>query len=226
MYPYIKRFFDLLFAILIILVLILLLFPLLVAILIILKCTAEGEIFYRQKRIGRNSEAFYMWKFATMLKNSPNMGAGTLTVQNDPRVTKIGRFLRRSKLNEIPQLINILQGDMSFIGPRPLDDKGYFSYPEAIRDQIFRTQPGITGIGSVVFRNEEALFAKTHLPPRTFYDLHIAPYKGALEIWYQQNQSFITDFTLLWLTICVILFPNSNLVFKVFPTLPERPSFL
>lgn len=222
MYLYIKRFFDF-FAALVILILLL---PLLLPILLILRFTAEGEIFYFQKRIGFHNTSFYIWKFATMLKNSPNLGSGTITLRNDPRVTPIGGFLRKSKINELPQIINVLIGNMSLVGPRPLDEKGFLSYPESIRDKVYLAKPGITGIGSVVFRDEERLISASNLPPREFYTSAIAPYKGSLEIWYQQHQSFSTDFLILWLTVWVIIFPESDLMYKLFPSLPKKPEAL
>ncbi|MBC7777729.1 MAG: sugar transferase [Phycisphaerae bacterium] len=222
LYPFVKRAFDLLaaFAVLI------LLLPLWLPILMILRITGEGEVFYLQKRIGLKSQPFSIWKFATMLKNSPNMGTGTITLRNDPRVTPFGHFLRKSKINELPQIINVLMGDMSFIGPRPLDEKGYLSYPADIRKQIYWVKPGISGIGSIVFRDEEQLISASRLPPREFYTQYIAPYKAALELWYQAHQSFFTDFVLLWLTVWVVLFPKSQIIHQVFPTLPEKPSTL
>ena len=94
--------------------------PLLVPIMVILKLTGEYEVFFLQKRIGYKNKEFNIWKFATMMKNSPIMGSGEITLRDDPRVTPVGRVLRRTKLNELPQLINVLKGDMSIVGPRPL----------------------------------------------------------------------------------------------------------
>src|SRR5687767_1229498 len=115
MYFFIKRLCDIVLSA----VLLLFLSPLFLILGLMLKCSGEGEIFYRQNRVGYKNANFKIWKFATMLKNSPNIGTGSLTVRNDPRVTKIGRFLRKTKINELPQLINVLIGDMSFVGPRP-----------------------------------------------------------------------------------------------------------
>ena len=185
--------------------------------------TGEGYVFYFQKRIGFKNQYFDIWKFATMLKNSPNMGTGSLTLRNDPRVTPVGKYLRKSKINELPQLINVLLGSMSVVGPRPLVDKTFFAYPEDIRDLVYIEKPGITGIGSIVFRDEERLISASDMEPHTFYEQHIAPYKGALEIWYQKNISFYTDLMIILLTIWVILFPESDLHFKIFKDLPKRP---
>lgn len=217
-YQYVKRFFDVLISVIVILVL----SPLLIPIIIGLKLTGEGYIFYYQKRRGYLNRYFNIIKFATMLKNSPNIGTGLITLRNDPRVTPMGGFLRKTKINELPQVFNVLLGDMSIVGPRPLVDKTFNSYPESIRFEIYNCKPGITGIGSVVFRDEEELMTNTKIPPAEFYDTQIAPYKGELEIWYQRRQSFFVDLTIIFLTIWVVIFPKSQLMYKVFKDLPKR----
>ena len=110
-----QRIFDIIFAT----IALFLLSPLLIPIIIILRFTGEGEIFFIQKRIGMNKNNIKLFKFATMLKDSPNLGSGTVTLHNDPRILPFGSWLRKTKINELPQLINILIGDMSIIGPRP-----------------------------------------------------------------------------------------------------------
>ena len=218
MYLFIKRFFDILFS----LIALIILSPLLLPVMLLLKITGEGEVFYLQKRMGYRNREFFIWKFATMLKNSPNMGSGDVTTRNDPRVTPMGRFLRMSKINELPQLINILKGDMSFVGPRPLMRAGFERYSPALQAKVYQAKPGLTGIGSVVFRDEELIITQSNLPPQECYARIILPYKGALEIWYQENQSFYTDFMILFLTAWYIVFPKSELVKKVFKKLPQR----
>lgn len=222
MYSYFKRICDILLSG----VLLLLLSPLLIPVILLLKFTAEGEVFYFQKRIGEGNDYFFIWKFATMLKDSARMGTGTITLRNDPRVTPIGKYLRKSKINELPQIVNVFKGDMSFVGPRPLDDKAFNAYSEHVREKVYLSKPGITGIGSIVFRDEERIISSAELPPREFYAKHIAPYKGALELWYLDNKSFGTDLKILFLTFWVVLFSESDLVYKVFRTLPEKPSVL
>src|SRR3984893_17240368 len=177
-YSVVKRLFDLLVSIIVTLILT----PILIPVIIGLKLTGEGYIFYYQKRIGFRNKYFSIIKFATMLKNSPNMGTGLITLRNDPRLTPMGGFLRKTKINELPQIINVLKGDMSLVGPRPLVDKTYNAYPETIRYKVYDSIPGITGIGSVVFRDEEALISAATIPPHEFYEAVIAPYKGSLEI--------------------------------------------
>ena len=218
MYPYIKRFFDIIFSIIALVILL----PFFIPVIIILLLTGEHQVFYQQERVGFHNEIFGIWKFATMLKNSPNIGSKDLTMRNDPRVTSIGKFLRKSKLNELPQMINILTGDMSFIGPRPLMKSGFDRYSDDLRTKIYNVKPGLTGIGSIVFRDEELIMTNSSLPPDECYRTIILPHKGALELWYQQHQNFITDFMLLFLTGWYILFPHSKLVFKIFPSLPAR----
>ncbi len=219
---YFKRFLD--FAIAAVAIFVLL--PLLAIIAIILACTGEGKVFYFQKRIGYQKRYFQMWKFATMLQDSPNQAGGYLTVRDDPRVTKVGYWLRKTKLNELPQLVNVLLGDMSLVGPRPLVDETFSAYNTEEQTVVSSLKPGITGIGSIVFRDEEALLTHADMPPRAFYFQHIAPYKAALEAWYARHISFRTDCLLLFLTIWTIFFSTSNWHFKIFKSLPPLPKSL
>jgi lipopolysaccharide/colanic/teichoic acid biosynthesis glycosyltransferase len=218
MYPAVKRFFDIILS----LVVLIILSPLLLPIVILLKLTGEGYVFYYQKRIGYKNEYFDIIKFATMLKNSPNMGTGSITLRNDPRVLPMGRFLRITKINELPQILNVLRGDMSLVGPRPLVDRTFNAYPEPVRCRVYESRPGITGIGSVVFRDEEEMISKSGLPPHEFYEKYVAPYKGELEIWYNKHKSFWVDIAIIFLTAWVVVFPKSRLVYRVFKDLPER----
>jgi len=151
--------------------------PLFIPIILILKFSGEGEVFYFQERIGKKNSPFNIWKFATMLKNSPNMGTGDVTVKNDPRVLPIGKFLRKTKINELPQIINVLIGEMSIVGARPLVDVSFNQYTDSVKNVIYNTPPGITGIGSLIFRDEESIIDKSEMPPREFYEKFIIPYK-------------------------------------------------
>ena len=158
-----------------------------------------------------------------MLKNSMNMGTGSITIKNDFRVTKVGKFLRITKINELPQLFNILKGEISLVGPRPLVEKDFFAYPETVRNSIYNVKPGLTGIGSIVFRDEESIISNAKDEnPHEFYKRVIAPYKGALEMWYHEHKTFTLDLQLIFLTAWVILFPNSKLHHKLFRNLPVR----
>ena len=194
--------------------------PIMIPICIILLLTGEHEVFYFQRRIGRGGKPFNVWKFATMLKDSPNVGTGTITTRNDPRVLPVGRFLRKTKINELPQLINILIGDMSIIGPRPLVEKNYLAYSEDVRIYIEKLRPGLSGIGSVIFRDEEFYLSQTEDPIK-YYNDKISPIKGELEKWYFHNKSLYVDFMIIFLTCWVILFKKSNLIYRVFKGLPE-----
>jgi len=219
MYRFVKRLLDILlsgFAILV-------LSPLLVPVMIILKCTGEHDIFYGQERIGYRCQRFKILKFATMLRNSPNMAGGLHTTHGDPRVLPFGRFLRQTKINELPQLFNIFLGDMSIVGPRPLVDKTFEPYPDEVKARIYSVKPGLTGIGSVVFRDEETILSKSAMHPDECYAKVIAPYKGALEMWYLEHVGFLTDWKLIFLTAWVILFPRSRLMESMFKDLPPRP---
>lgn len=222
MYRAAKRLCDILIA----LIALLILSPILVVIMIALLLTGEHEVFYRQTRIGAGYKTFGIWKFATMLKDSPNIGTGSLTVRGDPRVTVVGRFLRATKINELPQLINVLTGEMSLVGPRPQMKVDFDLYPPDVRDAIYSVPPGVTGIGSIVFRDEELLLSRPGVEPREFYVDKIAPYKGALELWYVSHHSLALDARLVLLTAWVVLRPESTIVFRSFPDLPQRPDWL
>jgi lipopolysaccharide/colanic/teichoic acid biosynthesis glycosyltransferase len=219
MYPLIKRFFDFLSSFCALLVL----SPILLPIVIALKLTGEGEIFYFQRRIGLKNKDFDIWKFATMLKNSPNLGTGSITLRNDPRVTSVGKFLRMTKINELPQIINVLIGNMSVVGPRPLVTKTFSAYTPEVQGKVYDSKPGITGIGSIIFRDEESLISENGADdPHAYYGRVIAPYKGALEMWYQDHKGFVLDLTLIFLTFWVIIFKTSDLPYRLFKDLPKR----
>ena len=201
---------------------ILLFLPILIVIILILKLTGEGEIFYLQERVGFKTKSFMIYKFATMVKNSPNMGSGDVTLRNDPRVTKAGKFLRESKLNELPQLFNIFMGDISVIGPRPLMRAGFNRYSLNFQNSVYNVKPGLTGIGSIVFRDEERILTESELTPHECYKEIILPYKGELEMWYQNNYSLFIDFQLIFMTAWAIIFPKTRLYKKWFKDLPKR----
>lgn len=221
MYKTIKRILDILFA----LIALIILSPLLIPIVIGLRFTGEGNIWYFQERIGYKNSKFKIFKFATMLENSENMAGGIITLKNDSRITPMGGFLRKSKINELPQLINILIGDMSFTGPRPVMEKSFNTYPEDIKKILYDVKPGLTGIGSIIFRDEEDLITKVRDDGGDtwkYYENVIYPFKGEVEKWYQNKYGFLTDFKIVCITAWVIIFPKSNLVYKVFKKLPKR----
>jgi lipopolysaccharide/colanic/teichoic acid biosynthesis glycosyltransferase len=219
MYNFLKRILDVFLSTIGLIIL----SPLFLIIIIVLRLSAEGEVFYFQERLGIYNSRFKLWKFATMLKNSMNMGTGSITIKNDPRVTKIGAFLRKTKINELPQIVNILKGDISIVGPRPLVDKTFKAYDDEIQSKIYNVKPGLTGIGSIVFRDEESIISmRSNNDPHEFYKSVIAPYKGDLEIWYQKNKSLLLDLKLIFLTAWVVFFPKSKLYYKWFRNLPKR----
>ena len=159
-----------------------------------------------------------------MLKNSPSIGTGTITLKNDKRVLPVGKILRKTKLNELPQLINILKGDMSIIGPRPLTKETFNAYKKETQKIIKNIRPGLSGAGSIVFRNEEIFLEKSE-DSVFFYNNTIAPYKGDLEVWYANNNNLVNYFTLIFLTFYTVLFGNNKLFWYFFPHAP-RPSGL
>jgi lipopolysaccharide/colanic/teichoic acid biosynthesis glycosyltransferase len=215
------RFFDILFSS----IALLFLSPLLVPIVITLRLTGEGEVFFLQVRIGKGGEIFNLFKFATMLKNSPNMGTGTVTMRGDPRVLPVGAFLRKTKINELPQLLNIFFGDMSVIGPRPLTSSQFDFYLGSIQETIKRVRPGLSGVGSIVFRGEEEIMHGAAASV-DFYGEVIAPYKGSLEEWFVSNKSLHIYFVVIFITIWAVLNPKSSLIWRIFPELPVPPEVL
>jgi lipopolysaccharide/colanic/teichoic acid biosynthesis glycosyltransferase len=221
MYNIFKRFFDILTSG----IAILFLSPLLVPVIIGLRLTGEGYVWYKQERLGYKNKPFLIWKFATMLKNSANMPGGYITVKKDPRLTPMGDFLRKSKINELPQLFNIFFGHMSVVGPRPVMRVSFEAYPNEVQKVIYNVKPGLTGIGSIIFRDEEELITDVKNNGGDLWDFYkgkIYPFKGQLEIWYQNNKSFMLDLKLIFLTAWVILAPTSKLYEKWFKDLPKR----
>ena len=221
MYKFSKRIFDIVSSSIVCIILA----PFLLPIVILLRLTSEGEVFYLQERIGLNKKPFMIYKFATMLKNSSKMTGGFITIQNDPRVTFMGGFLRKSKINELPQLLNIIIGDMSVVGPRPVMKASFEAYPSKIQEVIYNVKPGLTGIGSIIFRDEEELISNVKNNGGdilNFYKKTIYPFKGEVEIWYQNNKSFFLDIKLIFITAWVIFSPNSKIYEKLFKDLPKR----
>jgi len=219
MYNFSKRLLDIIVSLLALIILT----PVLLPVVIVLRFSAEGYVFYLQNRIGKNKKIFKIIKFATMLKDSPNLASGSITLSGDWRVTKPGKLLRKTKINELPQIINILKGDISLVGPRPLVAKTFSAYNDEVQSKIYNLKPGLTGIGSIIFRDEESIIsAVTDEDPHGFYKRTIAPYKGELEMWYQKNCSFYLDFQLIFMTAWTILVPKTRLYEKWFKNLPKR----
>ena len=153
------------------------------------------------------------------------MPGGIMTTKKDPRITPMGGFLRKSKINELPQLFNIFFGHMSVVGPRPVMKVSFEAYPDHIQKVIYNMKPGLTGIGSIIFRDEEELITVVKNNGGDiweFYKGKIYPYKGELEIWYQNNKSFSLDIKLIFITAWTVLSPSSRIVFRWFTDLPKR----
>ena len=216
-----KRFLDVVLSFLALVVLA----PLLLPVIIILRFTGEGEVFYIQERAGRGGNPFGLYKFATMLKNSPNIGAGEITVRGDPRVLPIGKFLRKTKLNELPQLWNIFVGDMSVVGPRPMVLNTYAHYPESARQKLNTIRPGLTGIGSIIFRDEERYLADRD-EPMEFYREHIIPYKSDLELWFVENNTLWLYIKIIFITAWVVIWPQSKIIESLLADIPMKPKSL
>ena len=215
------RFFDLLFSTIAIIVL----FPFMIPVMIGLKLTGEHDIFYLQPRIGKGRKPFNLIKFATMLRNSPNMKGGLFTSENDPRMLPMGKFLRKTKINELPQLINVFMGQMSIIGYRPTVKEHFEGYPEECKVKLEKALPGLSGIGSIIFRNEEHILHQVE-DKHSFHQNIIAPYKANLECWYIENKSISLYFKLIFITVQVILNLDIKKVYTQLKNLPPIPKEL
>ena len=216
------RFFDILFSFIAMVILL----PFMIPIMIGLKLTGEHYIFYLQPRIGKGGKTFNVFKFATMLKNSPNLPGGFITQAHDPRILPMGDFLRKTKINELPQLMNIFLGQMSFVGPRPIVQAHLDLYPGETRAAILRLTPGLTGIGSLVFRDEEGILDRSGMDRKYLHDKVIAPYKGELELWYTEHRSLGIYFKLIFLTAWSVIRPGSGAYKSAFKNLPQAPKEL
>jgi len=177
--------------------------PALIIIALAIKKTSEGPVFFRQIRVGRNERPFRIMKFRTMTVDAPLRGP-QITMGADPRITPIGTVLRRYKLDELPQLFNVVWGDMSLVGPRPETPDYVALYPQDERREIFQVRPGITDNASIIFSNESELLGRAE-DPLDYYVSTILPKKRALYLDYVRNRSFFGDIAIVWRTILVIL---------------------
>lgn len=215
------RFFDILFSG----ITLILLLPLFLIVALILALTGEHQVFYLQRRVGSGGKDFYVFKFTTMLKDSEKMSGGLLTQQNDPRVLPFGSFLRKTKINELPQLLNIFLGSMSVVGPRPQARPHYEIYSEDQKYCISWLKPGLTGIGSLIFRDEEGILARSSYDFDHTHDRIITPYKGELEKWYYHHRSLKNYFKIIFLTALGMLKSDLKVMHR-FPELPPVPQDL
>ena len=189
----VKRVFDLIVAATGLIVL----SPLLLGITLVIKLTSPGPVLHRAQRVGRHGELFTLYKFRSMVVNAEQLGAG-ITAQDDPRITPIGRMLRRTKLDELPQLLNVLKGEMSLVGPRP-EDPRYVALYTAEQRQVLSVRPGITGWASIQFRHEERLLSAGNVDE--IYRTQVMPQKLALDVAYLKRQSLRFDLYILFRTM-------------------------
>lgn len=215
-----QRVFDLIFSLTALLVLL----PVLLSICAILKLTGEGAIFYLQPRIGKNGKVFKLLKFATMLKRSPELGSRHITLKNDPRILPVGKFLRKTKINELPQLLNVIKGDMSLVGPRPLTPDVFDFYDDKVKACVNSVRPGLSGVGSIVFRHEEDLLIN-ETGSQEQYKNEISVVKGELETWYVSKASLKMYFSVILATLIVLFLKTDNplkIIYKDIPGLDRR----
>ena len=170
------------------------LIPILLIISILIKSTSKGPVFFKQDRIGRHGKVFKMYKFRTMIVNAENIGDGIrVRSKNDPRITKIGKILRKTSLDELPQLINVIKGDMSLVGPRPPVTyhpyNGYSNYPENAKKR-FIVRPGLTGLSQIKYRNGVS------------WDNRIK-----MDVKYTENISLLEDIKIILATIKIVIKP-------------------
>lgn len=198
MYPPLKRAIDIVFA----LSGLIILSPLLIALGVWVALSSPGGIFYSGIRIGRAGVPFRMLKFRTMLPNAKHIGASS-TAADDPRVTPAGRFLRRFKLDELPQLVNVLTGQMSFVGPRPQVEWAVKLYTPEERE-LLAVRPGVTDFASLRFRNEGEILKGSSDPDRDYLE-KIAPEKIRLGLYYVRNYSFVTDAKVVVATLLALV---------------------
>ena len=179
-----------------------LLSPLLAAIALAVTLDSPGPVFFRQERVGRGGVPFRIHKFRTMRHDAAGAGP-QLTVGADARITRVGAFLRRTKLDELAQLLDVLAGSMSLVGPRPEVPRYVALYPAALRDVVLSVRPGLTDLASIEFRDEAALLARAADPEREYVEV-VMPRKLALAARYVKARSLALDVTILWRTLCLL----------------------
>ena len=192
--------------------------PLLFATAAAIKLSSRGPVLFRQERIGRGGRSFRIWKFRTMVEGAPQQGP-SITASGDPRVTPFGRLLRRTKLDELPQLVNVWRGDMSFVGPRPEVPRFVANY-SAEQRAVLGVRPGITDLASITYRDEESVLAQFSDRERGYVEV-VLPRKLALAKDYLRRQSFALDLQLLARTLLVVIQPSAA---RDLPHSTEPPS--
>ena len=210
------RLFDLILSVF----LLLLLSPLLVFVCLWNYCTGEHEIFFKQIRMGKNGEEFEILKFATMVKNSENIGGGGFTEINDPRLLVLGSFLRKTKIDELPQLLNVLRGEMSLVGFRPIVRQSFVRAMEIGNKEIYSVLPGMTGPASIILRNEDEIIEGVE-DKKKYYDDHVLPVKVSLDDWWARNRNVYNYFVVLLLTALSLVTPPDILPLNLLKNLPK-----
>ncbi len=173
--------------------------PLFLAVAVWIKLDSPGPVFFRQERVGRFEKPFRIYKFRTMVTDAEEKGL-PLTTGKDPRITRSGNFLRRTKIDELPQLINVVKGEMSLVGPRPEVPKYVAYYPEEAKGKIFSLRPGITDYAAIEFRNENELLERAQDPEKTYIE-DVLPSKVGLYLKYVSERNMLLDFVLILGTI-------------------------
>lgn len=187
-----KRAFDIVISLLVILITL----PLWVVVAVIIKLDSQGPVFHRGLRVGKDGKKFYIYKFRTMVKDAPGCGPG-ITRGQDPRITRVGRWLRRFKIDEMPQLINVLKGEMSIVGPRPEDPRYVVHYtPEQRR--VLSVRPGMASPAFIKYRHEEELLSQVESNVEEFYVRVVLPDKLRMDLEYIEHQSFFYDLHILF----------------------------
>ena len=183
--------------------------PLYVVVSVLLRLAGEGDVLFRQRRVGQGGAKFTLLKFTTMARGSA--ATGDITYVDDPRVLPLGRWLSALKIDELPQLWNTLKGEMSLVGPRPLTPRAFHCYSPRVQEIVKSMKPGVTGVGSLVFRNEDRILAQAPGDPKEYYDKVIIPLKGELETWYFAHRSLYVDLLILACTLVAVPWPRSTL---------------
>jgi lipopolysaccharide/colanic/teichoic acid biosynthesis glycosyltransferase len=171
--------------------------PLFFGVAFAIKLDSQGPVFYRAQRIGKGGRVFYLYKFRSMVVDADQRGPG-ITVSGDDRITRVGRFLRHTKIDELPQLINVLKGEMSLVGPRPEDPRYVALYTPEQR-KVLRVRPGITSVASLTYRHEEQLLSGEDW--ESIYRTRVLPDKLAIDLAYLEQRTLVSDLKLIFKTI-------------------------
>ena len=194
-----KRLFDITAALIGLIILI----PVFIVVAILIKLDSPGPVFFKGKRVGQYGKIFYILKFRSMVPDAPQKGA-TITCKDDPRITRIGGFLRNTKLDELPSLVNVLKGEMSLVGPRPEAPAWVERYTPQ-QQVVLTIKPGITGLAQIKYRSEEELLSKANWETEYFQIMHD---KLNIDLHYVKNRSFILDIRILLGTVVVLFRPT------------------